>query len=285
MSVDYHRTVPAPAHGGRFNPDPPHMDVIHSTEGPMSRGNALALAQNWFGRPESQGGAGTSTTGIFDPGDSVRMLDEHTIPFHVGPDGNPVSSGDEHCGSVNLTTAQWLSADGREMLDRSAKVKAQRAIARHWTLAECRWLTLSQVAARNVNGFCTHNDIRLALGGTTHSDPGRNFPYSWYMGRIRFWYQTLTGTLPAEDDVPNTAQEIKSWVNQCIEDKFGLIDGTNFALGVFGQNNNSQAFNLLLNTQNPNSLVSRLERVETMHEDMNTKLDNILALLSTQPPQ
>jgi hypothetical protein len=199
----YDQTIPAVAHGGRFDPDPPAFDVIHSTEGPMSDGNAEALARNWFGRPKSEGGAGTSTTGIFDPIGSVRMLDEHTIPYHVGPEGNPISTGDEHCGSVNLTPEQWMSERGQAMLDASAKVKAQRAIFRGWSLADCRWLTLTEVARRTVRGFCTHNDVRLALGGTTHSDPGKNFPYAWYIGRIRYWFQVLTGTL-----APDTLEEI-----------------------------------------------------------------------------
>jgi hypothetical protein len=184
----YDQIITAAASGGPFGPGRPAFVVIHSTEGPMSDGNAVALAR-WFARSKTDGGPGTSATGIFDPVSSVRMLPEQTIPYHVGPAGNPLSNGDEHCGSVNLTTEQWMSAKGQAMLDASAKVQAQRAHYRGWSLAECRWLSLTQVAARTVNGFCTHNDVRLALGGTDHSDPGRNFPYSWYMGRIRAWYQ------------------------------------------------------------------------------------------------
>ena len=207
----YDQTVAAAAHGGRFRPDPPAFDVVHSTEGPMSDGNARALAENWFGRPKSEGGAGTSTTGIFDPSGSVRMLDEHTIPYHVGPVGNPLCTGDEHCGSVNLTPEQWISARGQAMLDASAKVKAQRAIFRGWSLADCRWLSVTEVARRTVRGFCTHNDVRLALGGTTHSDPGPNFPYSWYMGRIRYWFQVLTGAIDPEEDMA-LSDEDKAWL-------------------------------------------------------------------------
>jgi intein/homing endonuclease len=150
----YDATIPAVAHGGRFNPDPPAFDVVHSTEGPMSPGNARALAVNWFGQPKSEGGAGTSTTGIVDPVESIRMLDEHTIPYHVGPVGNGLSTGDEHCGSVNLTPEQWMSERGQAMLDRAAKIKAQRAISRGWSLADCRWLTLTEVARKTVRGFC-----------------------------------------------------------------------------------------------------------------------------------
>lgn len=183
----YADTIPAAAHGGQFPKDPPPFIVIHSTEGPMSDGNARALAQ-WFAKTTAEGGPGTSATDIFDPVEGIRMLDDHTIPYHVGGAGNPKGKGSEHCGSVDLTTDQWLSDRGKAMLDRSARANAEEARHRGWTLDQCRWLTVTQVAAYTA-GFCTHNDIRLALGGTTHTDPGPNFPYSWYMDRVRAWYQ------------------------------------------------------------------------------------------------
>lgn len=194
----YDQIITASASGGPFAAGRPAFVVIHSTEGPMSDGNAVALAR-WFAKSKTAGGPGTSATGIFDPTSSVRMLPEQTIPYHCGPAGNPLSNGDEHCGSVNLTRAQWLSDRGRAMLDASAKVQAQRARYRRWSLADCRWLTLTEVARRTVNGFCTHNDIRLALGGTTHTDPGPNFPYDWYIQRIRAWYQD---PINGGDDMP-----------------------------------------------------------------------------------
>jgi len=209
-------TIPAYAHGGRFRPDPPAFHVIHSTEGPMSPGNAKALAQ-WFARSPASGGPGTSATDIYDPVDGVTMLDEHTIPYHVGPVGNGLSTGSEHCGSVKLTRAQWLSDDGQAMLDHSAEHQAQRAIDRGWKLADCRWLSLTEVAQRTVEGFCTHNDVRLALGGTTHSDPGPNFPYSWFMGRIRYWFQVLTGAIDPEDDVAISDEDADKIANAVVK--------------------------------------------------------------------
>lgn len=218
---DYDRTITASASGGPFAAGRPAFVVIHSTEGPMSDGNAVALAQ-WFARSKTAGGPGTSATGIFDPVSSVRMLPEQTIPYHCGPEGNPLSNGDEHCGSVNLTREQWLSARGKAMLDASARVQAQRARYRGWSLADCRWLTLTEVARKTVRGFCTHNDVRLALGGTTHSDPGRNFPYDWYIGRVRYWYQNPNGT-PIGEDMPYS-----DWPDA---DKQALLDDLTRQLG------------------------------------------------------
>jgi hypothetical protein len=205
-------TIPAAAHGGRFSPDPPPFIVIHSTEGPMSPGNARALAENWFGRPKSEGGAGTSATDIFDPREGITMLDDHTVPYHCGPAGNGLGAGDEHCGRVSMPPEQWMSPDGQAMLDRSARRNAQRAHARGWGLAQCRWLSLTEVR-NHVAGFCTHNDIRLALGGTTHSDPGPNFPYNWYMSRIRFWFSNPNGDDVLADERAALFQT-KEWVGQ-----------------------------------------------------------------------
>lgn len=222
----YEYDVPAYAHGGALAKPIPFI-VIHSTEGPMSDGNARALAA-WFARSPANGGPGTSATDIFDPIDSVQMLPWNIIPYHVGPKGNPKGTGSEHCGSVKLTKAQWLTDRAKSMLDKSARAKAAEARSRGWTLAQCRWLTVSEVA-RFVAGFCTHNDIRLALGGTTHSDPGPNFPYTWYMERVRFWFVNPNGV--QEEDLTIMDDATKKYLDtkfaQQHQDIVTLIYGDN----------------------------------------------------------
>lgn len=74
---------------------------------------------------------------------------------------------------------------------------------------------------------------------------------------------------PAGDDDVTTDDSIRKIL--------GLEAGQNFKLGVFGQNDNAQAFDLILNTQNPNSLVSRLGRLEDT-------LEQVQASLPVPPP-
>lgn len=186
--------IPAAAHGGTLRQQ--RLWVAHSTEGPMSRGNARGLAgPNWFGGPK----AGTSAHAIFDPGEGVEMVKPTIVAYHVGPGANGFTLGSEHCGRVALTKAQWLSADGVEMLRRSA----------HWTAQYChaydiepRWGKLPELAAGG-HLMCTHNDVRLVWGGTTHSDPGPNFPYPEYQEWTQDFYYGR------EEDVANSAQELE----------------------------------------------------------------------------
>jgi N-acetylmuramoyl-L-alanine amidase len=187
--------LPAASHGGRFR-QRQRLLVQHSTEGPMSRGNARALAgPSWFGGP-----AGTSAHAIFDPSEGIEMVKPDHIAFHVGPGGNGFSLGIEHCGRVSLTKEQWLSPDAKSMLRLSAEWNAQYC---HLLDIPPRWLSLRELAAGK-SGLCTHNDIRLVFGGTTHSDPGRNFPYAWYIAQVQAFFD---GKPAPEDDVPITEKE------------------------------------------------------------------------------
>jgi hypothetical protein len=95
--------------------------------------------------------------------------------------------------------------------------------------------------------------------------PGDGFPAPYpEMSRFRSACN-VTKVLrnPEEPDVGNTENEIKTWVNDCLENKLGLLSGTNMNLAVVGQNNNSQVFSRAVNTNDPNSNVSRLSRLET----------------------
>ena len=267
----YADTIPAYAHGGQTR-DPSPFIKIHSTEGPMSDGNARALA-NWFARSPAAGGPGTSATDIFDPVEAIQMLDHRIIPYDSGPKGNPRGSGSEHCGSVNLTKAQWLTDRAKDMLDMSARANAQEAHRRGWTLAQCRWLTVSEVA-RFVAGFCTHNDIRLALGGTTHSDPGPNFPYAWYMERVRFWFQNPSGQQEDELEMA-TKQEFQTWMNECLEHKLGLAPGEDMALALYGQKSNKQFMNRVTATNNPVSVASMVSGLVKSVSDLTVLVASI----------
>lgn len=177
--------MPAASHGGQFASPPPRQIVIHSCECPMTPGIAKSLAgPNWFGGSA----AGTSPHGMFDPNGGVEEVHTDTIAWHCG-NGNSTSVGYEHAGYAAFTRAEWTTDAGITMLKASAKSTAKAAKALG---IPARWLSVAQVAD-NEQGFCTHNDMRLARGGTTHTDPGPNFPYDLYM---QYVVAEMGGTTP-----------------------------------------------------------------------------------------
>jgi N-acetylmuramoyl-L-alanine amidase len=163
------RWMPADSYGGKLTAS---VVVIHCTESDNNAGTAESLAgPNWFG---PGGPATTSAHKMFDRDSGVEMVKRTVVAYHAGPKGNTVGISYEFCGKAGWSAAKWREAPQLDMLRRAAPHIADdlRAIG-----APARWLTLTQLAAGQ-RGLCTHNDVRLALGGTTHSDPGPNFPYA-----------------------------------------------------------------------------------------------------------
>jgi N-acetyl-anhydromuramyl-L-alanine amidase AmpD len=172
--------VPAAAHGGPLTKAA--FVVIHCTESDNAAGTAEALAgPGWFGGPK----AGTSAHRIFDRDSGVEMVRVSTVAYHAGPGGNSYGRSYELCGRASWSAEKWREEPQLAMLRAAAPYIA--ADLRDLN-APARWLSVAQVAAR-AGGMCTHNDVRLALGGTTHSDPGPNFPYAELLEMVQ---QALT---------------------------------------------------------------------------------------------
>lgn len=163
--------MPAYSHGGAFVAGQPTVVVIHSTESENNPGTAEALAgPNWFGGSK----AGTSSHKVVDVDSICEGVKRNIVAYHAGPGGNVRGIAYEMCGRAGWTAAQWRAPAQLQMLRNAAPHIADdlRSMG-----AAARWLSLAQLGARE-KGLCTHNDIRLVFGGTTHSDPGPNFPYA-----------------------------------------------------------------------------------------------------------
>lgn len=197
------RVVASPAgfHGGPFK-SKPRIVVIHSVESEATPGLAYSLATGWLQHEK------VSIHGIAGPDECVRMVPIDTIAYHCGG-GNSVSLGMEHTGRASWTFDQWISGDSHQghapgafdALRNGARVVAEWCKA----LGIPRvWLTPDEARAGK-SGLATHNTMRLAFGGTTHTDPGAGFPYAIYLKMV----QQFAGDnlAPAPAPAPNTGPQ------------------------------------------------------------------------------
>lgn len=124
------------------------------------------------------------------------------------------------------------------------------------------------VAIRRVHGWGVdrvrgHKEVALPDGrkpdpAFEEGKPGDGYPAPYpEMSRFRSACN-VTEVRKEEEDVPNTEQEIKTWVNDCLENKLGLKSGENLTLAVYGAVSNKDVLNRITATNNPASIASVL---------------------------
>src|SRR5690606_8650731 len=96
--------------------------------------------------------------------------------FHAGSRvGNDHAIAYEITGLTSWSRQRWLDSVAWPLLVRQMR----RDMAAHGIAP--RRLTVEQMKVGKLSGIVTHDDMRLAWGGTDHTDPGPNFPMDHLM--------------------------------------------------------------------------------------------------------
>ena len=155
----------------RGRPDGPALwQVLHDMEASEFSGRAESTAA-YFANPSD--GRQVSAHFCVDDNSVVQCVDEDDSAWTVGNrPGNNRGVNWELSGFARQSRAEWLDAFGIAMFAQLAPIMA--ASMRRWGIPN-RWCTIDDLLARRP-GLTTHNDLRIAFGVTTHTDPGPDFP-------------------------------------------------------------------------------------------------------------
>lgn len=156
--------------GGPRSPSSISWVVIHDAEG----GNAQGVAA--YG---ASTGAQASWHVTSDDKISIRCLPDDIIGYHAYSPANDIGLGLEICGYASWTKLQWYQHQAT--LKRSAWVTARWCVRYK---IPARWLTDEQIRERRP-GILTHWDVTRVLRKGSHTDPGKNFPRTYFMYLVR----------------------------------------------------------------------------------------------------
>jgi N-acetyl-anhydromuramyl-L-alanine amidase AmpD len=150
--------------------------VIHTTEGSAHGQSAEDGAAYDQRRPD-----GTSAHYFVDSTSVVQCVRTNDQAHTARSQGNRRGIQYELCGRAG--SQDWQSEYSQAMLARAAAQAARDA--RRWGIP-VRHLTVDQVRD-GAKGFCGHYDITRAfpVDGGTHTDPGKNFPWSQFLDMVR----------------------------------------------------------------------------------------------------
>jgi N-acetyl-anhydromuramyl-L-alanine amidase AmpD len=157
---------------------PPLWIVVHDMEASETRTRAEATANYFATLPD---GRSVSSHYTADSDSVVQCVRLGDVAFTVGNrPGNYRGINWEFSGFAAQTRAQWLDPFGVAMFALAAPYI--RDDAKKYGIPLVR-RTVAELRAR-MPGVTSHNDLRLAFGNTTHTDPGPNFPWDYFMDLI-----------------------------------------------------------------------------------------------------
>ena len=154
--------------------------VIHDMEGAETAEKAENVALWFAGLNPVYPAPRASAHYAIDCDSVVQMVSENDIAWHA-PGANQSGIGIEHAGLAKQTTLEWMDKFSRPMLLISAGLTAR--ICKRYGLP-VQFVDKDGLLA-NVSGITTHREVNAAFKKSTHTDPGPNFPLSWYIQQVQ----------------------------------------------------------------------------------------------------
>lgn len=159
--------------------------IVHTMEAPEKPLTARGVAK-WF----------AGQVGVAPRASAHICVDNKELigcvrPEHIAwaaPGANKIGYQIEHAGYARQKPEEWADEYSEAMLQLSAKHAAH--ICRSYDIPAVR-LTPDEVKAGK-RGICGHVDVNKAFGKSTHTDPGKFFPWHRYIYLVRTELEQLS---------------------------------------------------------------------------------------------
>lgn len=168
--------------------------AIHNTSNDASAYNEASYAKR---RTDS-----VSSHYYADKGTVIQSLNTDYRAWHAGSSiGNSRAIAYEIVGTNSKSRTWWL-----QNVDWDKLAKCIARDMKHWGIKN-QHLSVSQMKAGTVTGIVTHDDMRRAWGGTTHNDPGPNFPMDHLIKKVNQYLNPAPAPVPPkEDNMPSVSE-------------------------------------------------------------------------------
>lgn len=160
-----------PRHYGNTRTDKRYV-AIHNTSNDATAEGEASYAKR---RTDS-----VSSHYYVDNDSLLQSLDTDLRAYHAGSTiGNSQAIAYEITGTNGKSRTWWLANVAWTLLARQIAADCREHAI------EPRLLTVAEIKAGSKTGIITHDQMRQAWGGTTHTDPGANFPLDHLLALVR----------------------------------------------------------------------------------------------------
>lgn len=173
----------APVHRVVIHATAPGLGGIHASDNGEARNTA-----HYFQSPTSGGSAHY----IEDGSDEEHCVHDAAIAWHAPP--NTGSIGIEICAEAHYDAAQWGTNEVKACMEKAAARCAE--LCHRFGLPVVHLHAADLLAGKR--GIAGHVDVSQAWHMSDHTDPGPNFPWSYFLARV----EAHMGTAPAPAPKP-----------------------------------------------------------------------------------
>ncbi len=149
--------------------------VLHTMEASEKPGTARAVARWFAGANAPQ----SSAHYCLDSTEVVACVREKDVAW-AAPGANRNGIHLEHAGFAAQSAVNWADAYSQALLDRSATLCAE--ICERYSIPPVRLSAADLIAKKR--GICGHIEVTQAFKKSTHTDPGKNFPWEKYLALV-----------------------------------------------------------------------------------------------------
>jgi N-acetyl-anhydromuramyl-L-alanine amidase AmpD len=171
---------------------PIRVIVIHDMEAPEGPQTAENIA-HWFATMPATNKASAHV--CVDNNSAVRCVADGDRAWHA-PGCNSDGLGIEIAGYARQSRAEWLDQYSKGALEQAAKVVAGWCLKHNIPAVK---LSVDELKAGK-RGIVGHRDVSAAYRQTDHTDPGPEFPWDYFLARVRAY---LKPKAPAPAPAPS----------------------------------------------------------------------------------
>lgn len=203
----------------------PRLIIPHTMEAPEGPQTAENVA-NYFKTVDA------SAHWCVDNNSRVRVVNDEDTAW-TAPGANNDGLQIEIAGYAKQTAADWADQYSLQALENAAQCAAE------WVQKygiPIRKLSVAEVKAGQ-KGFAGHNDISQAYKKSTHWDPGPNFPWDYFLGRVA----SLVGqsappaSVPPVSSAPNPGYSNAGFSTSTIKSTQTKLNKLGYGLDVDGK--------------------------------------------------
>lgn len=166
------------AHYGNTNGRTVRLVVIHDMEAPEKSTTAESVAR-YFAR-----GSVKASAHLCIDSDSIIQCVKDSDVAYAAPGANNDGIQLELAGYARQTREQWLDAYSKAVLENAARATAQYCVKYNLPVVK---LTNTELV-NGKRGIIGHIQASQAYKKSSHTDPGNNFPWEYFLQRVRFWH-------------------------------------------------------------------------------------------------